>query len=164
MAKNKRTPWYMNVDIKGSHHNVGTHILCKISDCKYLLKKYVRRNKMELERSINHAIQTIMSQIVDVNNNIRTQQDNKDIDEKDKVATTNFANYHLMVLCILLHDFESYARSKFPDAKPIIDWAMAHYNWGLQNKSFTPCKCEQCKADQEEAAKIAENDKKILES
>ena len=82
---------------------------------------------MELERSISHAIQTIFSQIVDVNNHVRSQQDNKELADNDKIATTNFSNYHLMVLCILLHDFESYARSKFPDAKPIIDWAMIRW-------------------------------------
>lgn len=117
-----------------------------------------------LDKPMRHAVQTILAQIVDVNNNIRKQQEDVNIDEKDKLATSNFANYHLMVLSILLHDFEEYALEKFPDAKDIIGWARNHYQFGLNNKAFTPCKCEECKADQAEAERIAENDKKVLEA
>lgn len=97
------------------------------------------------EKPIRHVIQTILSQIVDVNNHVRTIQDNKDLPEGDKAATTNFAHYHLMVLAILLHDLEKIARDKFPDASNIIDWAMEHYNNGLEKGSFKKCQCEECK-------------------
>lgn len=118
----------------------------------------------KVDKSIRHAIQTILSQIVDINNHLRTQQDNKELSEGDKIATTNFANYHLMVLSILLHDLKDIAYKHFPDAKNIIDWSIQHYNFGLANKSFTPCKCEECQIEQAEKDKITENDKKILES
>lgn len=103
-----------------------------------------------MEKSIRHVIQTILSQIVDVNNHVRTQQDKEDLSEGDKIAATNFGNYHLMVLSILLHDLEEFAFEKFPDAKGIIEWAQAHYNFGLDNNSFKPCKCIECKVDSPE--------------
>ena len=98
----------------------------------------------KLEKGVNHVVQTILAQIVDVNNHVRTTQDNKEVEEKDKIALTNFAHHNLLVLSILLHDLEGYALDKFPDAKGIIDWAANHYNFGLDNKQFTPCKCSEC--------------------
>lgn len=117
-----------------------------------------------MEKAVRHVIQTILSQIVDVNNHVRAQQENKELSEGDKIATTNFSNYHLMVLSILLHDLEAFALEKFPDAKDIIAWSRAHYNFGLNNNAFKPCKCDECKVEEEEQQKIQENDKKILES
>lgn len=118
----------------------------------------------KLEKGIRHVIQTIFSQIIDVNNHVKTQQENKELSEGDKAATANFAHYHLTVLSILLHEFEDYALEKFPDAKDIINWSRNHYNVGLTNKSFNLCKCQECKIEHEEQEKIAENDKKILEN
>lgn len=103
-----------------------------------------KRMSVKLEKGLNHLIQTILAQIVDVNNHVRTTQDNKEVDEKDKIALTNFAQHHLLVLSILLHELEDYAIKKFPDAKGIIDWAANHYQFGLNNKQFTPCKCAEC--------------------
>lgn len=117
-----------------------------------------------LESSARHAIQTILSQIVDVNNHVRTQQEKEDLSEADKNVTINFGNYHLMVLAILLHEFKDLAYAKFPDAKNILDWAESHYKFGLENNSFKLCQCQECKDIQAEKDKIAENDKKILEA
>lgn len=97
-----------------------------------------------LDKSVRHVVQTILSQIVDVNNHVRAQQDNKELAEGDKIATTNFGNYHLTVLSILLHDFEQFAYEQFPDAKGIIDWAKQHYNLGLEKNMFKPCACKEC--------------------
>jgi hypothetical protein len=116
------------------------------------------------DKSVMHVIQTILSQIVDVNNHVRLQQENKELSEGDKVATTNFANYHLMVLSILLHDLEKIALDKFPDAKDIVAWSRKHYEFGLANNSFKPCKCKECETEQVEQDKVTETDKKILES
>src|SRR5690348_13401308 len=117
-----------------------------------------------MDKAVSHVIQTILSQIVDVNNHVRTQQENTELAESDKIATTNFANYHLMVLSILLNDLKDIALEKFPDAKSIIDWAQQHYNFGLANNSFKPCQCETCKQEAEQKKLIEENDKKILDS
>lgn len=117
-----------------------------------------------LHKSANHAIQTIMSQIMDVHKGMAARKDMKDLDEKDLIAIDNFANYHLMVLSILLHEFKDYALERFPDAKDIVKWAEDHYRLGLANNAFTPCKCADCKNEQEEQQKVEENDKKILES
>lgn len=102
-----------------------------------------------MDKPVRHMIQTILSQIVDVNNHVRTTQDNKELSDGDKVATTNFAHYHLMVLTILLHDVIQFARDKFPDARGIIDWAEQHYEFGLANKSFKPCACVECPQEPE---------------
>jgi len=117
-----------------------------------------------LDRAARHVVQTILSQIVDVNNHVKAQQENKELAEADKIATTNFGNYHLMVLSILLHDLEDFALEKFPDAKDIIGWARNHYQFGLANNSFKACKCKECEADAEVINNIKENDKKILEA
>ncbi len=100
------------------------------------------------DKAVRHIVQTILSQIVDVNNHVRTHQDNPDIEEADKISTTNFGHYHLMVLSILLHDLKDFAYEKFPDAKGIIDWAMEHYKLGLEKGSFKPCACIECKPEE----------------
>lgn len=117
---------------------------------------------MKLEKPVRHAIQTLLSQIVDVNNNIRTVQDNKEMSEPDKVAMTNFANYHLMVLAILLHEFREQAYKYFPDAKPIIDWSESHYNLGLEKKTFTLCKCKDCQEEEKKKEEQLKKDQEIL--
>lgn len=104
-----------------------------------------------LDNKVRHVVQTILAQVVDVNNHIRSVQDKKELDEKDKVASTNFAHYHLMVLSILLNDFKDFAYDKFPDAKGIIDWAISHYEFGLNNNSFKPCECQECKPQVKDA-------------
>ncbi len=76
---------------------------------------------------------------------MRKVQDNKKLNEEDKIASTNFAHYHLTVLSIILHDLEDRAREKFPEAKGIIDWTMDLYKVGLEKKTITPCKCVECK-------------------
>lgn len=106
----------------------------------------------KLEKGMSHLVQTILAQIVDVNNHVRTTQDNKEIDEQTKISLTNFANHHLLVLSILLKEVEDYALEKFPDAKGIIDWSNGHYEFGLKNKQFTPCKCKDCPQPVVEAA------------
>lgn len=112
--------------------------------------------KPKYDKEVHHIIQTLLAQIVDVNNHVRTTQDNKELAESDKLATTNFAHYHLMVLCVLLHELRHIAREKFPDAKGIIDWAENHYQFGLEKKSFTPCKCASCTKEQEQLKKDEE--------
>jgi hypothetical protein len=99
------------------------------------------------DKAVKHVIQTLLAQIIDVNNHVRSVQDNKELSHGDKVVTTNFAHYHLMVLCVLLKDLEGIARESFPDARGIIDWAMDHYENGLKNKSFKKCECIDCKEE-----------------
>jgi hypothetical protein len=106
-----------------------------------------------IDKAVRHVIQTILSQIVDVNNHVRTTQENKELSEGDKIATTNFAHYHTLVLSILLHDLEDIALEKFPNAKEIIDWARSHYQLGLEKGSFKLCKCAEC-PNAEEAKQI----------
>ncbi len=106
-------------------------------------------NLPQTDKAVRHVIQTILSQIVDVNNHVRTVQDNKEMAEGDKVATTNFAHYHTLVLSILLHDLEDVAMEKFPNAKEIIDWARSHYQLGLEKGSFKLCKCVECPNQEE---------------
>ena len=99
-----------------------------------------------LDLSIKHVMQTIIKQIVDVNKHVAAVMENKELDEADKNATSNFANYHLMVLSILLHDLADEAAKTFPDAKAVIDWSENNYKWALDNKLFSPCSCDDCKA------------------
>jgi len=43
-----------------------------------------------LDKPVRHVIQTILSQMVDVNNHVRAQQENKELSEGDKNASINF--------------------------------------------------------------------------
>ena len=113
-------------------------------------------------KELRHIVQTLMAQVVDVNNHVRALQDNEEMPEADKIATTNFAHYHLMVLAILLNDVKEFARKNFPDAHNILDWAAQHYKLGLDKKSFTPCKCSDCPQPEQTPEEI-EKDNKILD-
>ncbi len=109
-------------------------------------------------------IQTMLSQIVDVNNHTRLIQDNKELPEGDKVSQTNFANYHLLVVAILLHELKEVAHEMFPDAKGVIDWAMLHYKTNLDKGTFKPCQCKECKAEEAIIKASAELDAKQAEA
>lgn len=103
-----------------------------------------------LDKSARHVIQTILAQIVDVNNHVRQVQDNAELADADKVANTNFANYHLMVLSILLHDLEDYALEQFPDARDIIFWAKSHYDLNFEKNMFKLCQCKECNPEKQD--------------
>lgn len=99
---------------------------------------------MNFEKASDHVIQVVLNQIVEVNKLVKTTNDNKELDDHDKIATRNFAHHHLLVLSIILKEFEEYARSKYPQTAEILNWAMQNYQFGLDNKQFTPCSCNEC--------------------
>lgn len=105
-----------------------------------------RKKKPQLtDKQLRHLIQTLLSQIVDINNNVATVQADEKLDVKDKNAITNTSYYVLTVLSILLHEMKEIAHDRFPDAKQVIDYAMMHYKRALEGAMFKPCQCEECK-------------------
>lgn len=94
--------------------------------------------------ALRHTIQTILQQMIDVNKNIENTKKNDELDEHEKNANVSFANYHLLVLSILLHDWIEKAKELFPDALPVIEWSEVNYKYGLDNNLFNPCKCNDC--------------------
>lgn len=86
-----------------------------------------------------------MAQIVDINNNVAKVQADEKLNQQEKNAITNTSYYVLTILSILLHEVKDVAHIEFPDAKEIIDYAMMHYKRALDNKTFNPCQCEECK-------------------
>lgn len=107
-----------------------------------------------LENSVMHTVQTIISQVVAIHTQLKQQKENTELDDKQKAHLINFSNYHLLVLSILLHDFQDFARANFAPAKEIIDWALAFYDWGVQNGQIKLCSCEKCKPITEDKDKL----------
>jgi hypothetical protein len=102
------------------------------------------KKKKISEKAVRHLIQTILAQIVDVNNNVRKVQDDTTLDQAQKTAITNTSYYIITLLAVLLHEVKDIAHHYFPDAKDVIDYAMMHYKKALDNKAFSTCKCEDC--------------------
>lgn len=100
---------------------------------------------LHIDKPVRHVIQTLLNQIVDVNNHVRSIQDNPELEQEYKVATTSTAHYHLMVLAVLLHELKDIVLEKFPDAQPILEWSENHYNLNLEKGAIKPCKCDECK-------------------
>ena len=99
---------------------------------------------MELENKVKHVIQSLLTQLVDMNNHVASIQANETMEESDKVANTNFGHWHTMVLSVFVHELKDEAYSWFPEAKKIVDWAESHYNLNLEKGNIKPCKCPEC--------------------
>ena len=99
--------------------------------------------------ALRHMSQTILQQMVEVNKHIAINNDNKELAQEDKDRLVGFANYHLLVLSILLNDSKEVALKEFPDASGIIQWSENLYNLSLEQKLFTTCKCKECSPEVE---------------
>lgn len=96
--------------------------------------------------ALRHISQTILQQMVEINKYVVDVSGNKELPQEEKNKLLHFANYHLLVLSILMNDGKFVALKEFPDAAGIIKWSEAMYQGGLDNNQFTPCACDQCKS------------------
>ena len=97
-----------------------------------------------VESKLKHVIQVILKNIQDVSRNLEHVKANAELDEPTKNSIANFSGYHLLVLSILLDQLASEAKEWYPEAVPLIEWAQKNYNYGVENKSITPCSCPEC--------------------
>lgn len=105
--------------------------------------------------SLKHISQTILQQIVEINKHVADANENKEMTEEDKNKLIHFANYHLLVLSIILHDCLNVTRKEFPDAEGIVKWSEVMYQNGLDKGIFTPCRCIECKSPEVEAELVS---------
>lgn len=108
----------------------------------------------EMKLAIKHVTETCLLQVPEIFKQIQIIKDDENLSEDSKTTFNNFANYHLMIMSILLNETMDYAKENYPDAKLLLEWIQKNYDHCLEKKFFTKCRCNFC---------IGESEKSVLD-